>query len=554
MDDATVSATASATADGGLDDDFGLIDYESPGPEPLLSKVVDEPAEKEDANNSNGGSSSAADVLIDFEESDDDDDDDVRETAAPISPVAAGVLEEDDEDSHMETEDNHVAFSAGELEEEENNHLDFADGELEEEYVHVRLADAEQLEQSLYDSHLEPNDAEIDDAETEAEAVAETGTAPNSEPLETTTVPETWVFNDGEWMIYLGPNQHSYPADYQDTLFAMPLDQLISALHSDISLREDTELALEFPSLALTIDQRDRECAETSLAQIYNCHAAAVRLGRLSEDLVNSPYFAHSTFAFSAADEPSTPSIAPLPDSFAFIIHSRSSVHSSFKRLMQIVAEDAQVNSLPAPPSMPLPEEAAVVTEAVDVCQPEAIVDVDAYVNGDASADKDSVTVVDLEDAAEEPGATATSAAATTADLLADAGEDDDEEDDDEDYVAEGEEEGDFVLEDDDGVDEEGEDDEEEEEADGGDDDEEQEEDDGGSEVAAAPGDDDIEGIETRVESLSTSPTHKRVQDSMVDVDDEVVPDCDEPAAKKARSGDATVQGNGIAQVAAQQL
>ncbi|KAJ2763743.1 hypothetical protein GGI18_006598, partial [Coemansia linderi] len=162
--------------------------------------------------------------------------------------------------------------------------VDMASGELGMDYDE----DTERLEQSLLDSHLSSASeqepvipvAELGDetligeaeavvaaeadavaeaeadmiAEAEADAVAGTyGEQPHA--LDDTDVPETWVFSDGEWMIYLGPNQHSYGADYQSTLFAMPLDQLISALHSDILLREDMELALEFPSLALTIDQ-----------------------------------------------------------------------------------------------------------------------------------------------------------------------------------------------------------------------------------------------------------------------------------------------------------
>ncbi|KAJ1651105.1 hypothetical protein GGF38_005668, partial [Coemansia sp. RSA 25] len=116
------------------------------------------------------------------------------------------------------------------------------------------------------------------------------------------------------------------------------------------------------------------------------------------------------------------------------------------------------------------------------------------------------------------------------------------EDEDDEDYVAEGEEEGDFVLEEDD-VDEE-----EEEEEDEGD--EYEDEDDDEVVDAVEHGEDDIDGIETRVESLSTSPTHKRAQDTVADLDDEVVPDCDEPAAKKPRSDDATVHGDGKEAVA----
>ncbi|KAJ2061028.1 hypothetical protein GGI17_003367 [Coemansia sp. S146] len=482
------AAVAAVTIDSGLDD-FGLIDYESPGPDPLPD--MEEPEElREEEKEEEEEESSAADGLIDYEESDDDNDEPDTSIAAP------------------------TAFDVS-----DEHRMDFDD-------------DAERLEQSLHDSNLgsageqEPviTDTGLDDEvlvrtlmeedvsehgleEAEATVAATYSEQQQQYALDDTDmlglVPETWVFSDGEWMIYLGPNQHSYGADYQSTLFAMPLDQLISALHADISLGEDMELALEFPSLALTIDQRDGECADISLAQIYNCHSAAVRLGRLSEDLVNSPYFSQST------------SFAPSPASFAFIIHTRLSVHSSLKRIMEIVAEDALASSHPVP--IPQEESEVVANGAVAVPAP-------------STADKDPVDgitlAIDLEDAAEEP-------IATTADLLAGAGED--EEEDDEDYVAEGEEEGDFVLEDD-------ENDEEEEEADEEGDDDGQDEDDDVVEVDSQD-EDDVVDSETRVESLSASPTHKRTQDSVVEVGDEVVPDCDAPAAKKPRSEDAIVQG-----------
>ncbi|KAJ2580201.1 hypothetical protein GGH95_002718, partial [Coemansia sp. RSA 1836] len=460
MDDVAlnVTAAAAATTVGGELDDFGLIDYESPGPDPLPDIAEPEYVDE----------SSAADGLIDFAESGDDDDEEVHAATAPAASSSGGA--ELVEDSRMDFD---AAADAGQLEQSlHDSHLESVAAELDESCMESAPAelDASYLEPAvaelddsylepvpavaeLDDSYLEPVVAELDDDALLAEDIVGEHDLVDTDAAVTlttdadtmlATVPETWVFNDGEWMIYLGPNQHSYGADYQATLFAMPLDQLIGALHSDISLREDTELALEFPSLALTIDQRDGESADTSLAQIYNCHAAAVRLGRLSEDLVNSPYFAHSTLTASL-------SFTPLPDSFAFIIHARPSVHSSFKRIMQIVAEDAQVNSQPAPPIIAQLDESEEVaaTGTVDAPQAEAtaaIATTTITAITDAPADKEPVNgtaaVVDLEEATEEPSA-------STADLLADAG-DENEDEDDEDYVAEGEEEGDFVLEEDD--------------------------------------------------------------------------------------------------------
>ncbi|KAJ2443862.1 hypothetical protein GGF42_006497 [Coemansia sp. RSA 2424] len=544
MDDVALNVTAAtaaaATTVGGELDDFGLIDYESPGPDPLPD--IEEPEYVDE--------SSAADGLIDFAESgDDDDEEEVHAATAPAASSSGGA--ELSEDSRMDFD---AAADADQLEQSlHDSHLESVAAELDEDRMESMPAELDDsyLEPAvteLDDSYLEPVVAELDDDALLAEEIVGEHDLVDTDAAVTlttdtdtmlATVPETWVFNDGEWMIYLGPNQHSYGADYQATLFAMPLDQLISALHSDISLREDTELALEFPSLALTIDQRDGESADTSLAQIYNCHAAAVRLGRLSEDLVNSPYFAHSTLTASS-------SFTPLPDSFAFIIHARPSVHSSFKRIMQIVAEDAQVNSQPAPPTSQLDEsEEVAATGTVDAPQAEATAAIatattTTTTTTDAPADKEPVNgtaaVVDMEEATEEPSA-------STADLLADAGDENEDEEDDEDYVAEGEEEGDFVLEEDD-VDEE---EEEEEEEEG---DEYEDEDDDEVVDAVEHGEDDIDGIETRVESLSTSPTHKRAQDTVADLDDEVVPDCDEPAAKKPRSDDAIVHGDGKEAVA----
>ncbi|KAJ2416032.1 hypothetical protein GGI10_001285 [Coemansia sp. RSA 2530] len=449
---ATVAAAAAASA--AATDDFGLIDYESPGPDPLPDTEEAEDLEHE----------SAADDLIDYEEIEDD---------GPHASIAAPTTAVNDVDElRMDFDDGDegdepvVSIAAPTV--------DMASGELGMDYDE----DTERLEQSLLDSHLSSASeqepvipvAELGDetligeaeavveaeadavaeaeadmiAEAEADAVAVTyGEQPHA--LNDTDVPETWVFSDGEWMIYLGPNQHSYGADYQSTLFAMPLDQLISALHSDILLREDMELALEFPSLALTIDQ-------------------------LSEDLVNSP---------------------------------------SLKRIMQIVAEDAQTSSHP----VPVPQEEPKVAANGAVPVPAAATDTEQV--------NDVALVVDLEEAVDEPEA-------TTADLLADA---DEEEEGDEDYVAEGEEEGDFELEEDD----------DEEEADEIDDDIDDDLAEAEGEGVVEEDEDDVadvEGNETRVESTNASPTHKRTQDSMV----EVVPDCDAPAAKKSRSEDAIVQ------------
>ncbi|KAJ2325522.1 hypothetical protein GGI00_005013 [Coemansia sp. RSA 2681] len=259
MDDVALNVTAAnaaaTTTVGGELDDFGLIDYESPGPDPLPD--IEEPEYVDE--------SSAADGLIDFAESGDDDDEEVHAATAPAASYSGGAGLA--EDSRMDFD---AAADADQLEQSlHDSHLESVAAELDESRMESMPSelDASYLEPAvteLDDSYLEPVVAELDDDALLAEEtvgeheLVDTGAAVTlTADADTTlaTVPETWVFNDGEWMIYLGPNQHSYGADYQATLFAMPLDQLISALHSDISLREDTELALEFPSLALTIDQ-----------------------------------------------------------------------------------------------------------------------------------------------------------------------------------------------------------------------------------------------------------------------------------------------------------
>ncbi|KAJ2060091.1 hypothetical protein GGH13_006835, partial [Coemansia sp. S155-1] len=241
---AASAAAATVTVDSGLDD-FGLIDYESPGPDPLPD--MEEPEEPEEEKEEESG---AADGLIDYEESDNDEPDTsiVAPTAFDVSDAHRMSFDDDDDEDAERLEqslhDSHLS-TAGEQE------PIVTDSGLDDEAL-VRAL----MEEDGSEHHLE------EEAETNVEvnaAAAATYSEQQQQQLDDTDVmglvPETWVFSDGEWMIYLGPNQHSYGADYQSTLFAMPLDQLISALHADVSLGEDIELALEFPSLALTIDQ-----------------------------------------------------------------------------------------------------------------------------------------------------------------------------------------------------------------------------------------------------------------------------------------------------------
>ncbi|KAJ2754154.1 hypothetical protein GGI19_002604, partial [Coemansia pectinata] len=109
---AAASAAAVVSIDSGLDD-FGLIDYESPGPDPLPDmEEPEELEEEEEEAKEEGEESNAANGLIDYEESDDDNDEADTSIAAP------------------------TAFDVS-----DEHRMDFDD-------------DAERLEQSLHDSHL----------------------------------------------------------------------------------------------------------------------------------------------------------------------------------------------------------------------------------------------------------------------------------------------------------------------------------------------------------------------------------------------------------------
>ncbi|KAJ2078465.1 hypothetical protein GGI16_007931, partial [Coemansia sp. S142-1] len=246
---AASAAAATVTVDSGLDD-FGLIDYESPGPDPLSD--MEEPEEPEEKEEEKEEESGAADGLINYEESDNDEPDTsiVEPTAFDVSNDHRMNFDDDEDAERLEQSlhDSHLS-TAGEQE------PIVTDSGLDDEALVKAL-----MEEDGSEHHLEEEEEEQAEANVEVgSAAAATYSEQQQQQLDDTDVmglvPETWVFSDGEWMIYLGPNQHSYGADYQSTLFAMPLDQLISALHADVSLGEDIELALEFPSLALTIDQ-----------------------------------------------------------------------------------------------------------------------------------------------------------------------------------------------------------------------------------------------------------------------------------------------------------
>ncbi|KAJ1851012.1 hypothetical protein LPJ73_003196, partial [Coemansia sp. RSA 2703] len=242
------------------------------------------------------------------------------------------------------------------------------------------------------------------------------------------SVPEVWVCSEGEWMTYLGPGQSTYDEEMQLTLFMMPIDQLIEFLQSEIMLGAETMVSLEFPSLALVIDQRDRESSDINLSQIYNWHQAAVRLGKVSVDVVNSPYFSVNTLN----------SFIPSPDSLSFIIHTRPAVHSTIQRIMQLVEENQQQ------------QQQHVANDAVEINgggeelngsgehdESANAADSAAVPNGKGKEHADDVVDLDDDEEGEETG--------STADLLAeDDGEDG--EDEDEDFAPEDEDANDHKL------------------------------------------------------------------------------------------------------------
>ncbi|KAJ2397943.1 hypothetical protein GGI23_003364, partial [Coemansia sp. RSA 2559] len=131
----------------------------------------------------------------------------------------------------------------------------FVDAEpMEEEFSMDEPVEAPAIDTTgeLGSYEAESDDNQLIDYEEEADFISVASRAAENSPP---ALPEAWVYSEGEWMIYLGPDQSSFDYDYQMELYTMPLVQLIDALHTDILLRDDMELALEFPSLGLVIDR-----------------------------------------------------------------------------------------------------------------------------------------------------------------------------------------------------------------------------------------------------------------------------------------------------------
>ncbi|KAJ1667558.1 hypothetical protein EV178_001287 [Coemansia sp. RSA 1646] len=386
-------------------DDFGLVDYESPKVNDNIDLNPTEPMEEEPSE------SQFAEVELMDEEHVIDEPAEAQFVKAEHTFEPDPVFEPDPtvkEPSESQLVEAEATFSSELMGEEP-----IGSQSAEAEHIEAEPADENgSVQHTTEHGNYEPESAmgdsnQLIDYDEEADFnVAEVAAFRDKSP----SVPEAWVYSEGEWMIYLGPDQSSFDFDYQMELYTMPLVQLIDALHTDILLREDTELALEFPSLGLVIDRRDDACIDLSLQQLYNYHVAAVAMGTISVDLVYSPYFAHT---------PTESKFTPSHESFAFIIHTRPSVQTTLARIMQVVEEynNKELEStVPDSPHAEVPDEEQVEEE--DQQQQ----------NGHHDEQQTD-----------------------TAKLLA---ENDYEEDEDEDFVADEEEEGDHVL-DDDAVDEE---------------------------------------------------------------------------------------------------
>lgn len=215
-----------------VDVDFGLVDYESPAP---ISSVAEHD-------------------LIDYEVSDN----------------------EGDEDAAIE-----VKSTTEEREENVSIAVEEEEDKLPDVDIQADLPEADNVESTfpmIEDVHDDASVVVEEEEEMSPDDVDKQNTFPMVEEMETTLssglpvatveedtyqheahrshqIPETWVHNGSSWMIYLGPDQNSFSDEYQTMLFEMPVTRLIDFLRSDISLRDDMEMSLEFPSLELTIDQ-----------------------------------------------------------------------------------------------------------------------------------------------------------------------------------------------------------------------------------------------------------------------------------------------------------
>ncbi|KAJ2807463.1 hypothetical protein H4R20_001280 [Coemansia guatemalensis] len=547
MDDATHSnadagTVGIATLDGKMED-FGLVDYEPPVSDTHSSV---EPPDSAPANEA--GDDNSADGLIDYQESDYYDESDAgAEFVDTEEGYSAESRAEETGDSHLVSATTiaaasaaaAAAFASASLEQSttasvaQNEQYYDADDVMiisdeEEEEEEGEGAVAASAQEHLSDA--QPDAGEGTEGENNFYGIDEQQQQQQWQEAGIdggAGVPETWVYSEGEWVVYLGPEQRSYTAEFQTGLFALSLSELMDVLHGDFVVDTSMELALEFPSLGVVIDQRDDESRQLSLKQLYMCHVAAVAMGRLPLDYASSPYYSSSSLQGAF--------FCPSPEAFSFVIRTRPKLSYTILRIMQTASDHAEQQqqqpqnvSGASETDHPQTEEQHVVVDEEDGEEPEAVG------NGHVAADDDD-DQASAEGVAngEEPDEADEEEEADTAQLVED---DEEDEDEDEDFEPEDEEKEDHVL-DPDAVDEE---EEEEEPANG-----ELEEGTSAShkeEEAEAPAEEPLEeedGVKTRVDSQNASPTNKRTKEQQLGADAKnVVEGEEEPASKKAKSDD----------------
>ncbi|KAJ2769857.1 hypothetical protein IWQ56_001904 [Coemansia nantahalensis] len=512
-----VGQAAESAPAAGLLGDFGLIDYESPAPDNQHGAEEAEPELALDPAPADGAAEQH-DEAVDYGElgythaveADMEPDLALEDADATQGDGYAGYdeLEAPDadaacdgaEDAHRMAADPALAEDAAE---QHGGLLDY--GELEP--AHMADGDAAQDSgHAGYDGPESEHAMALDPAAADGDFVGygepgQEAASAQEPPAVAEGIPETWVLSDGEWLLYLGSEQHSYTRDYQETLLQMPLSDLISVLQGDFALDEGVELALEFPSLALTIDQRDEQCGQVSLVGLYSCHVAVVDLGRLPLAYASLPYFSPDANGFS-----------PPPASFSFVLHARPNVQAALQRAMEAAAEHATASADAVEPTAAAPAAADYDDAAADVDgDGEGQMD-----NADEVPDDDDYEGEEADDGADADADEHGSVGSSTAALLDNADGEDDDDDEDDDFVAEDDAERDHILSDD-AVEE--------------------------DEVEVVDDDDYEDDEQTSVGSGRVSPRYKRTKSQQqaadaADDDDDLDAADDAPAVKRARSDD----------------
>ncbi|PIA12855.1 hypothetical protein COEREDRAFT_83867, partial [Coemansia reversa NRRL 1564] len=482
------------TLDGQMED-FGLVDYEPPVADTQLAEPSDSKPADEVEN--------AEDGLIDYQESDYESD-----HGAEFVDTEEGCYESKADDTNDRRSESGIVATPNVPLEQPNisvaqkEHYFDADDVMvisDEEKDAVRANDQDQF-------------SDAGDAKDYGNYYSEDNQRWNESDIESGGfVPETWVYSEGEWVVYLGPEQRSYTKEFQLGLFALHLYQLMNVLHGDFLLGDDMEVALEFPSLDLVIDQRDPESRQLDLKQLYNCHVAAVEMGKLSLDYANSPYYSSALQG----------TFCPLPESFSFVIRTRHKISHTLFRIMDTANEHAKQQTQDLSQDSDHPQNTSTVSNSDKQNEEQPVVvdveDVEVVENGGDADDQDAANGQILEEV-------------DTAELIHEVEDEEEDEDEDEDFVPGDEEKEDHIL-DPDAVDEEDE----------GDNDE-LEEGTSASHVEEETEEVEEEGAKTRVDSQCASPSNKRTKEQQdTDSKTENVVE-EEPVSKKAKSDEVDQQ------------